>query len=71
MVPSTYDAYFGAVATAAAALIGLLFVASSIRDETLFGNSSARPPISPASRGHPVRRPAHSNVSTSGTRRPR
>lgn len=42
MVPSTYDAYFGAVATAAAALIGLLFVAISIRDETIFG-SQARP----------------------------
>lgn len=37
MVPSAYDAYFTAVATAAAALIGLLFVAVSVRDETIFG----------------------------------
>jgi hypothetical protein len=37
MVPSAYDAYFAAVATAAAALIGLLFVAVSVRDETIFG----------------------------------
>ncbi len=32
-----YDAYLGAVATAAAALIGLLFVAVSVRDDTIFG----------------------------------
>jgi hypothetical protein len=37
MVPNVYDAYFGAVATAAAALIGLLFVAVSVRDDTIFG----------------------------------
>ena len=37
MVPSTYDAYLAAVATAAAALIGLLFVAVSVRDDTIFG----------------------------------
>ena len=37
MVPSAYDAYLAAVATAAAALIGLLFVAVSVRDETIFG----------------------------------
>ena len=37
MVPSAFDAYLGAVATAAAALIGLLFVAVSVRDETIFG----------------------------------
>ena len=37
MVPSVYDAYLAAVATAAAALIGLLFVAVSVRDETIFG----------------------------------
>jgi len=37
MVPGVYDAYFGAVATASAALIGLLFVAVSVRDETIFG----------------------------------
>jgi hypothetical protein len=37
MVPSAYDAYLTAVATAAAALIGLLFVAVSVRDDTIFG----------------------------------
>jgi hypothetical protein len=40
MVPSVYDAYLGAVATAAAALIGLLFVAVSVRDDTIFGPSA-------------------------------
>jgi hypothetical protein len=42
MVPTGYDAYFATVATAAAALIGLLFVAVSQRDETIFG-IDARP----------------------------
>jgi len=37
MVPTAYDAYFATAATAAAALIGLLFVAVSLRDETIFG----------------------------------
>ena len=37
MVPSTYFPYFAATATGAAALIGLLFVAVSIRDQTIFG----------------------------------
>ena len=37
MVPSVYDSYFAAMATASAALIGLLFVAASVRDETIFG----------------------------------
>jgi hypothetical protein len=37
MVPGAYDAYLGAAATASAALIGLLFVAVSVRDETIFG----------------------------------
>jgi hypothetical protein len=37
MVPGVYDAYFAALATAAAALIGLLFVAVSVRDDTIFG----------------------------------
>jgi hypothetical protein len=40
MVPSEYDAYLGAVATAAAALIGLLFVAVSVRDDTIFGRNA-------------------------------
>jgi hypothetical protein len=33
MVPGVYDAYLAAMATAAAALIGLLFVAVSVRDD--------------------------------------
>ena len=37
MVPGAYDAYLAAMATAAAALIGLLFVAVSVRDDTIFG----------------------------------
>jgi hypothetical protein len=37
MVPSEYDAYLATTATAAAALIGLLFVAVSVRDDTIFG----------------------------------
>ena len=37
MVPGAYTAYFAAMATAAAALIGLLFVAVSVRDDTIFG----------------------------------
>ncbi len=37
MVPSEFDAYLATTATAAAALIGLLFVAVSVRDETIFG----------------------------------
>jgi hypothetical protein len=37
MVPGVYDAYLGAAATASAALIGLLFVAVSVRDESIFG----------------------------------
>lgn len=37
MVPSSYNAFFTAIATGAAALIGLLFVAVSVRDETIFG----------------------------------
>ena len=37
MVPGAYVAYFAAMATAAAALIGLLFVAVSVRDDSIFG----------------------------------
>ena len=37
MVPAVYDAYLAAAATASAALIGLLFVAVSVRDDTIFG----------------------------------
>jgi len=37
MVPGVFVAYLAALATAAAALIGLLFVAVSVRDESIFG----------------------------------
>jgi hypothetical protein len=37
MVPGDYDAYHAAMATAAAALIGLLIVAVSVRDNTILG----------------------------------
>ncbi len=37
MVPGVYVAYLAAMATAAAALIGLLFVAVSVRDDSIFG----------------------------------
>jgi len=37
MVPTAYDAFLAAIATAGAALIGLLFVAVSVRDDTIFG----------------------------------
>ena len=37
MVPGVYYPYLGAAATASAALIGLLFVAVSVRDESIFG----------------------------------
>jgi len=40
MVPTIYDAYLAAAATASAALVGLLFVAVSVRDETIFGASA-------------------------------
>jgi hypothetical protein len=52
MVPGAYDAYLAAVATAAAALIGLLFVAISIRDDMIFGQNAvpaAKPWPSPRS----------------------
>jgi hypothetical protein len=54
MVPGVYDAYLAAMATAAAALIGLLFVAVSVRDDTIFGRMPCRAakrwrsPLSPA-----------------------
>jgi hypothetical protein len=37
MVPSSFHDYLGAAASAAAALIGLLFVAVSVREESIFG----------------------------------
>lgn len=40
MVPPGYTSYFAATATAAAALIGLLFVAVSFRDEAVFGKNA-------------------------------
>jgi hypothetical protein len=43
VVPAGFTAYFTATATAAGALIGLLFVAVSLRSETIFGeNATAR-----------------------------
>jgi hypothetical protein len=41
MVPSAYDAYFTTAASAGAALIGLLFVAIALRDDTIFGRDAA------------------------------
>jgi len=40
MVPDRYDLYFATVATGAAALIGLLFVAISLREESIFGGKA-------------------------------
>ena len=40
MVPAGYASYFAAAATAAAALIGLLFVAVSVRDGTIVGENA-------------------------------
>jgi hypothetical protein len=42
MVPDAFIPYLTAIATAAAALIGLLFIAVSLRDESIFGKD-ARP----------------------------
>ena len=41
MVPEGYTAYFTATAAAAGVLIGLLFVAVSLRPETIFGEEAA------------------------------
>jgi hypothetical protein len=46
MVPGVYDAYLAAMATAAAALIGLLFVAVSVRDDTMVTGDHDPPPRS-------------------------
>jgi hypothetical protein len=43
VVPASFTPYFTAIATAAAALIGLLFVAVSLRPETVFGESATAP----------------------------
>jgi hypothetical protein len=40
MLPSDYTNYFTAAATAAGTLIGLLFVAITLRPETIFGDES-------------------------------
>lgn len=40
MVPDDFTGYFGAAATAAGALIGLLFVAVSLRPESVFGKQA-------------------------------
>jgi hypothetical protein len=49
MVPASFTGYFTAVATAAAALIGLLFVAASLRPETVLGREA--PPLARAMAG--------------------
>lgn len=41
MVPAEFTGYFTAVAAAAGVLIGLLFVAVSLRPETIFGESAS------------------------------
>lgn len=40
MVPSSYTGYFAATVTAAGTLIGLLFVAISVRPESVFGEGA-------------------------------
>src|ERR1700677_1167349 len=49
MVPGSFTGYFAAAATAAAALIGLLFVAASLRPETVLGRTA--PPVAKAMSG--------------------
>ena len=49
MVPDDFTGYFAATATAAAALIGLLFVAASLRPETVLGRGA--PPAAQAVAG--------------------
>ena len=49
MVPDDFTGYFAAAATAAGALIGLLFVAASLRPETLLGRDA--PPAAKAISG--------------------
>jgi hypothetical protein len=40
VLPATYTVYFTAASTSAAALIGLLFVAVSLRDDSIFGSNA-------------------------------
>ena len=49
MVPDDFTGYFAAAATAAGALIGLLFVAASLRPETVLGRGA--PPAAQAMAG--------------------
>ena len=49
MVPDDFTGYFAAAATAAGALIGLLFVAASLRPETVLGRDA--PPAARAIAG--------------------
>ena len=42
MVPDDFTGYFAAAGTAAGALIGLLFVAVSLRPETVLGRGASR-----------------------------
>ena len=41
MVPRQFFAYFGTSSTAAGALVGLLFVAISLRSDTIFGEQAS------------------------------
>ena len=41
MVPAEFTGYFTAAAAAAGVLIGLLFVAVSLRSETVFGDGAS------------------------------
>jgi hypothetical protein len=41
VVPAEFTGYFTAAAAAAGVLIGLLFVAVSLRSETVFGNGAS------------------------------
>jgi hypothetical protein len=41
VVPAEFTGYFAAAATAAGVLIGLLFVAASLRQETVFGEKAS------------------------------
>jgi hypothetical protein len=49
VVPDDFTGYFAAAATAAGALIGLLFVAASLRPETILGRDA--PPAAKAISG--------------------
>jgi hypothetical protein len=51
VIPADFTGYFAAAATAAGALIGLLFVAISLRPESILGDQAA--PVGRAMSGSP------------------